>query len=46
MERGPVDSSTAMLTDDRDELWDDDDLQGPSQHDVSYLLEDMAISTK
>jgi hypothetical protein len=29
LERGPVDPSTAMVTDGCDELWDDDDLQGP-----------------
>ncbi len=46
LERVPVDPSTAMATDGRDEPGDDDYMQEPSQQEVSHLLEDMAISTE
>jgi hypothetical protein len=44
LERVPVDPSTALVCDDLDEHGDDDEMQGPSQQDVTHLLEDMAIS--
>jgi hypothetical protein len=35
-----------LVTDGFDEPGDDEDMQGPSQQEVSHLLEDMVISTK
>jgi hypothetical protein len=32
-----------MVTDGRDEPGDDDEMQGPSQQEMSHLLEEMAI---
>jgi hypothetical protein len=46
LQRALVDPSTALVTDDRDEHGDDDEMQGHSQQGVARMLEDMAISTK
>ncbi len=40
---GSVDPRTDMVTDGLDESADDDDMLGPSQQEMSHLLEDMAI---
>ncbi len=45
-ERVPVDSRTSMVTDGRDERGNEDDMQKPSQQEVSHLLEVVAISAK
>ncbi len=39
-----MDLSTALVTDDLDEHWEDEGIQGPSQQEEPGLLEDMAIS--
>ncbi len=44
LERVPVDPSTALVTDDRGEHGDEDEMQGHSQQGVARMLEDMAIS--
>ncbi len=45
LERALVDPSTALVSDDLDEHEDDVEMQGPSQHGVARMLEDIAISS-
>ncbi len=44
LERALVDPSTALVSADLEDHWDDDDMQGPSHQEVVHTLEDMAIS--